>query len=373
MYHVPANKNYLEAQFCIGMDYLEGNGIKEDHDQALEWFYKAANEDYAPAQDAIGCMYSYGFGVEQDYSRAFDWCLKAANQGYDKAQNNVAYLYKEGLGVAQDSIKAVDWYKKAAEQGDAEAHKNLKLLNEADIDIAEEVSKPFSFKDLFSSSTGFQSDTSNTHDDEETYDDNETLDINDKDENSLVPFSNFFKDYFHDESGLYPENSGGGVWFTENMSFKERDKFFNKIYKVQEKYDNQIDLQGADFIIDTTITKNFGAGVFATACGRFTLKYLSSEWKTINNTELKKASYCDSDHNLYINGFEISMVSDNARFYGERLAECINAYLKQNDHKKSEQNTVSNSELVTGALDNIDGRLAEIEEKLASLQNDLAA
>lgn len=367
MYSIPISRNYLEAQYLIGVDYLEGKGLLQDYAKALEWFHMSASENYALAQDVIGCMYSYGFGVEQDYNKAFEWCLKAANQGYDKAQSNIAHLYKEGLGVARDDSKALEWYTKAAEQGEAEAQKNLKLLNEVDIDIAEEIAKPFSFKNIFSTSTSYQSDTSDTHDDDETYDNN------DKDENSLIPFSSFFKDYFRDESGSYPENPGGGVWFTENMSFNERDKFFNKIYKVQEKYDNQIDLQGADFIIDTTITKNFGAGVFATACGRFTLKYLSSEWKTITNTELKKASYYEDDNLLCINGFEIKMGGERASFYGERLAECINAYLKQNDHKNTEQNTVSNSELVTGALDNIDGRLAEIEEKLASLQNDVAA
>lgn len=363
MYFISASSNHLEAQYLIGVDYLEGNGLLQDYAKALEWFHISASEDYALAQDVIGCMYSYGFGVEQDYNKAFEWCLKAANQGYDKAQSNVAYLYKEGLGVERDDTKALVWYTKAAEQGDTEAQKNLELLN--NINIVEEIKKPFSFRDPFSTITSYQ---------DETHDTSETLDIIGIDTKPLIPFSSFFKDYFCDESGSYPENSGGGVWFVENMTFNERDKFSVKINKVHLKYENNIDLRDASLIIDTTITKNFGAGVFVTTGGDYTkldLKYLSSEWKTIR--ELKKAYYCDSDHNLYINGFEISMVSENARFYGARLAECINAYLQQSDNKKIEEKVASNSEVVTNSLDNIDGRLADIKEKLAFLQNDVAA
>ncbi len=66
-------------------------------------------------------MYTEGQGVRQDYQQAFAWYQKAAEQGNAGAQNNLGLMYYNGKGVEQDYIKALEWYQKAAEQGDAKA------------------------------------------------------------------------------------------------------------------------------------------------------------------------------------------------------------------------------------------------------------
>lgn len=421
MYYVPANKNYLEAQFCIGMDYLEGNGIKEDHDQALEWFYKAASEDYAPAQDAIGCMYSYGFGVEQDYSRAFDWCLKAANQGYDQAQNNIAYLYKEGLGVPQDSIKAAEWYKKAAEQGQAEAQYQLADMYRKGTGVTRYFTEAIKWLEMASKQNhvdaqyelgNFYEEGIGVNRDKDKayhwysraadlghskakiclhkyYDKSklnnqssagvvEEIDSNinqlKPETDLLIPFKAFFDNYFRDETKRMPQNTGGGVWFFESMSSEEINKFSDKAFDIKQKTDYKAVILNADFIIDTTITKNYGAGLFLHIYENsyiLHLKNSAEDWKVI--TEINKAKYYQADKILSVNGYDISLTNDNARFYAERLADCINAYLDQNKVEVVEEKDVYDSELVTNALDDIEGRLAEIKAKMQSLQEELAA
>lgn len=360
MFRNPANKNYLEAQTLIGVDYLNGNGVTQDYAKAFEWFQKAASEDYPPAQEKLGCIYNMGLGVNENEYKAFEWFQKSAEQNYHEGQVSLALMYKEGRGGEQNNVKALEWFQKAAEQGNDVAQYNIDLLNKKDDEITQNseetnhaaltVKERFFPRNPFESLTTFFAGTDSDSGGELT-----------------IPFQTFFERYFHDESGSYPENNGGGVWFIDNMSLDERDKFFNKTSKVEQKHDNRFDLLRSELVIDTTITKNFGAGVFVTAGGRFTLKYLSSDWKIITNAELKDAYYSESDNDLFINGFEISMVSESARFYGKRLADCINAYLKQN--KKNPQKSAYNSEPVTNALDNIEGRLTDIRAKLASLQD----
>ena len=385
MYGIPVSRNYIEAQYLIGVDYLQGNKVAQDYAQALEWFQKSASEDYAPAQDVIGCMYSYGFGVDQDYVKAFEWCLKAAEQDYDIAQNNVAYLYKEGFGVLQDNSKAFEWYQKASEQDNADAHYELgnfysegvgveidkdkanyyyhKAVCKGHLEAEQHLQKNYEplEKDKYSSGKiaeaadsriedlGFESDRS-------------------------ISFQTFFDSYFRDESKMLPQNPGGGVWFYESMDIDESSKFHNKANSIREKSDYMSDTAYADFIIDTSFTRNFGAGLFLHVrqnSYQFHLKNDTKDWEILKDIE--EAYYSESDKALYIEDYKINLIGDVARFYGKRLVDCINAYLNQNETDKNDEEMVTNSELVTGALDNIDDRLTEINQKLNDLRVDSAA
>lgn len=195
MYQNSANKNYLEAQTLIGVDYLNGNGISQDYAKALVWFEKAASENYAPAQDSIGLMYNNGHWVDQDHFKAFEWFQKAANQNYHTGQVNLALMYKDGLGVAEDHTKALEWFQKAADQGNDVAKYNIDLLIKEDAEtqnanITQIIAK--------------QPDT--------------VIEDIKSDKALLIPLRSFFNDYFRDESKRLPLNAGGGVWFPESMS-----------------------------------------------------------------------------------------------------------------------------------------------------------
>ncbi|WP_198336375.1 tetratricopeptide repeat protein [Psychrobacter celer] len=385
MYGIPVSRNYIEAQYLIGVDYLLGNKVAQDYTQALEWFQKSASEDYAPAQDVIGCMYSYGFGVDQDYVKAFEWCLKAAEQDYDIAQNNVAYLYKEGFGVLQDNSKAFEWYQKASEQDNADAHYELGNFYsegigvEIDKDKANYYYHKAACKGHLEAEQCLQKNNELPQEDknsnkkvvEEADNHIESIDF---ESDGSISFKTFFDNYFRDESKMLPQNPGGGVWFYESMDFDESSKFYDKASAVREKNDYMIDTTYADFIIDTSFTRNFGVGLFLHVhqnSYQFHLKNDTKDWEILNDIE--EAYYSESDKALYIEDYKINLIGDVARFYGKRLVECINAYLNQNELDKIDEEIVSNSELVTDALDNIDDRLTEINQKLNDLREDSAA
>jgi hypothetical protein len=86
-----ARQGHAHAQFSIGFFYREGRGVAQDHKvfRRFEWYLKAARRGHAAAQTTTGVSsYGQGEGVEQDHDQAMAWYLKAAQQGQLQAQFN---------------------------------------------------------------------------------------------------------------------------------------------------------------------------------------------------------------------------------------------------------------------------------------------
>ena len=112
-----ADPTHSDAQHNLGVMYKNGQGVAQDHVQAVHSYRKAAEQGYANAQFNLGGMYRTGQGVTQDYKEAMKWYRKAAEQGHAEAQFNLGCAYNKGEGVEQDHVEAVKWYRRAAEQG----------------------------------------------------------------------------------------------------------------------------------------------------------------------------------------------------------------------------------------------------------------
>jgi len=151
-----AEKGDAKAQFVVGLDYSQGNGVTQSSSDAFRWFSKAADQGFVKAQASLGYCYLYGNGVDQDYAEAMNWLRKAADQGDASAQVNLGLIYADkgtpedcvesekllrkaadqgsyiaqwnlgcayakGCGVSQDYIQAIKWFRKAADQNFADA------------------------------------------------------------------------------------------------------------------------------------------------------------------------------------------------------------------------------------------------------------
>ena len=69
-----------------------------------------------------------GQGVKQDKQEAVKWYRKAAEQGDPDAQCNLGVCCANGEGVKQNVQEAVKWFRQSAEQGNENAKKALKEL-----------------------------------------------------------------------------------------------------------------------------------------------------------------------------------------------------------------------------------------------------
>jgi S1-C subfamily serine protease len=101
--------------------YANGQGVPQDHREAVNWYRKAAEQGHASAQLNLGVMYDNGQGVPQDHREAVNWYRKTAEQGDARAQYNLGLMYAKGQGVSKDYQLAYFWGLLASTQGDRSA------------------------------------------------------------------------------------------------------------------------------------------------------------------------------------------------------------------------------------------------------------
>ena len=102
------------AQSKLGWMYATGDGVPQDHGEAVKWLRRAADQGNVAAEINLAVSYAKGNGVAQDYAEAANWYRKAADQGNGAAQRNLGAMYLEGQGVPQDYVLAYVWLDIAA-------------------------------------------------------------------------------------------------------------------------------------------------------------------------------------------------------------------------------------------------------------------
>lgn len=125
-----ASEESADAQYYLGVAYLQGISIEPSLPLAFGWMNKAASKDHPRAQFALGLFYSVGISVEPSAAEAAHWFRKSALQGFGPAQYNLALQYANGVGVTSDQQEAIKWYRAAASGGVADAQNNLGILYE---------------------------------------------------------------------------------------------------------------------------------------------------------------------------------------------------------------------------------------------------
>lgn len=99
-----------QAQYLLGVMYLNLMVEPPEHDSALSMIEAAAESGHLPAQTELARMYRAGDGVAQDFTKMMVWYERAAEQGDVGAQLFVADGYGYGHGVEPDLVKAYKWY-----------------------------------------------------------------------------------------------------------------------------------------------------------------------------------------------------------------------------------------------------------------------
>ena len=105
-YRRAGDLGHASAQNNIGQMYKIGEGVPQDHAEAVKWYKKAAEKGDAQAQSNLGIAYFKGRGIPQDYAEAVKWTRKAAEQGVVIAQFNLGVAYAKGQGVPQDYVQS---------------------------------------------------------------------------------------------------------------------------------------------------------------------------------------------------------------------------------------------------------------------------
>ena len=100
-----AEKGSADAQFNLGLMYVDGKGVPQDYTQAANWFLRAAEQGQVEAQHNLGALYGVGRGVKRDYVQAYKWlniCAAGGNKGCAAQRDLVAKKLSAGkLSEAQ--------------------------------------------------------------------------------------------------------------------------------------------------------------------------------------------------------------------------------------------------------------------------------
>ena len=112
-----AKQGVADAQFCLGVAYQYGHGVKQDEEEAVRWYAKAAEQGLLNAIQHMAYAYRTGHGVSRDDKEAMKWYRLAAEQGDAEGQYYLGIGYASGHGVEKDAEQAKDWLWKAVQQG----------------------------------------------------------------------------------------------------------------------------------------------------------------------------------------------------------------------------------------------------------------
>lgn len=117
-----ANDKDPEAQYYLGLLYLEGKGTEVDLKKAKESFEQSADAGYPPAQYQLALYLiahpSATTGTFARYDRRLTlyWLRKAGYSGLIDAQLKLADMYEQGGYIKKDIVQAYAWLKRASLQ-----------------------------------------------------------------------------------------------------------------------------------------------------------------------------------------------------------------------------------------------------------------
>jgi TPR repeat protein len=123
-----AEKGHANAQYFLGIMYLNGQGTEINLTEAAYWFQASAEQGDVGAQYLIGEMNLKGMGLAQDYQKAGAWFKKAAEKDYPDAQYRLGEWYAEGKGGDKNLILSYVWLKLAGANGIQKADEKGKQI-----------------------------------------------------------------------------------------------------------------------------------------------------------------------------------------------------------------------------------------------------
>jgi uncharacterized protein len=99
--------------------------VRGKYDEAIKWYKKAILKESPDAHYYMGMMYLIGEGVEWDYKRAAQELTIAARKNHDDAMYQLGMLYWRGEGVTKDYLIAALLWSQAVDLGNTWAKAQL--------------------------------------------------------------------------------------------------------------------------------------------------------------------------------------------------------------------------------------------------------
>lgn len=154
-----AEQNHAEAQFLVGICFLDGIGVSKNVERGMFWLragakqghnpshmvtatmlvemslyeeavfhtMKAANQGHPSSMFFAGVCLLAGKGMDRDEKKAVEFLLEAALSDVPGAKCMLGLCYYEGSGVTKDFFKSAELFSQAHEEGDIDGTFRLAL------------------------------------------------------------------------------------------------------------------------------------------------------------------------------------------------------------------------------------------------------
>jgi len=107
-----------EAEAYLGLMNMEGIGVKQNYQKAIEHLTKAVDAGHLKAHIYLAELHMQGKGTGRNPWAAAKLLLRAAERGNARAQCYIGIMYRDGIGVTNNNKVAEKWLQASAHQGD---------------------------------------------------------------------------------------------------------------------------------------------------------------------------------------------------------------------------------------------------------------
>ncbi|KAI9270679.1 hypothetical protein BDA99DRAFT_534789 [Phascolomyces articulosus] len=115
------------AQYRLGEMCAQGQGVMENHPEALSWFEKSANNGNKYGQYISGVYYEKGIGVDKNIEKAKEYFLSSAKQDFADAQSALGILL---IDQQQLYEQGKEWLDRSAQMDNARGLLKLGIMYE---------------------------------------------------------------------------------------------------------------------------------------------------------------------------------------------------------------------------------------------------
>jgi len=116
---VAATDGNPQAQMLLGQIYFNGDGVTKDLPLAMYWYEKAADNNFVEAQYRLGMLFLEGKdGVSKDYDKAYTWLKRSVENGKQSAEPHLEALYKTDTGKVVNLNESIEILQQVAEKGE---------------------------------------------------------------------------------------------------------------------------------------------------------------------------------------------------------------------------------------------------------------
>ena len=98
-----------DAQFNLGVIFLEGKGVAQDRNEAIFWFTRAAEAGHMEAQYNLGYLFFENKDDPELMKKGLEWWRRSAVQGFSIAQFNYGGALFYGIGEEKNLSAAKFW------------------------------------------------------------------------------------------------------------------------------------------------------------------------------------------------------------------------------------------------------------------------